>query len=166
MAHPADSMANPSDTIVECEGLEIIDVDRHRTIDAVGGLWNVNPGFSCDPVKAAIATPLNRPPIYSTLRGSTNDAAIELSFMPREFFAAVGLSRAFFTSGGSDPVETALRLARQYHTVRDEVGCVKYLSLEKGYNGDHKLGASLNGYANFRTQYEPPMGDRFHIPAP
>ncbi|EPX81815.1 hypothetical protein thalar_00373 [Litoreibacter arenae DSM 19593] len=33
-------------------------------------------------------------------------------------FAPDGMARAFFTSGGSDAVETALRLARQFHKVR------------------------------------------------
>ena len=166
MAHPGDSMANPPDIIVEGEGVEIVDIDGHRTIDAVGGLWNVNLGFSCAPVKAAIAAQLDRLPYYSTFRGTSNDAAIELSFMLQEFFAPDGLSRAFFTSGGSDSVEIALRLARQYHKVRGEAGRVKYLSLKKGYHGTHTLGASVNGNANFRTQYEPLMSGCFHIPAP
>ena len=166
MAHPGDSMANPPDIIVEGEGVEIVDVDGHRTIDAVGGLWNVNLGFSCAPVKAAIAAQLDRLPYYSTFRGTSNDTAIELSFMLQEFFAPDGLSRAFFTSGGSDSVEIALRLARQYHKVRGEAGRVKYLSLKKGYHGTHTLGASVNGNANFRTQYEPLMSGCFHIPAP
>ena len=166
MAHPADSIASPPDIITEGEGVEIVDIDGHRTVDAVGGLWNVNLGYSCAPVKKAIAAQLNRLPYYSTFRGTSNDAAIELSWMLREFFAPDGLSRAFFTSGGSDSVEIALRLARQYHKVRGEAGRVKFLSLKKGYHGTHTLGASVNGNANFRTQYEPLMAGCYHIPAP
>ncbi|WP_417208990.1 aspartate aminotransferase family protein [Antarctobacter sp.] len=166
MAHPADSLANPPDIIVGGDGVEITDVDGHRTVDAVGGLWNVNLGYSCAPVKAAIADQLERLPYYSIFRGTTNDAVIELSTMLRDFFAPDGLSRAFFTSGGSDSVEIALRLARQYHKVRGEAGRVKYLSLKKGYHGTHTLGASVNGNANFRTQYEPMMPGCYHIPAP
>lgn len=166
MAHPADSLANPPDIITEGEGVQIIDVDGHRTVDAVGGLWNVNLGYSCTPVKEAIAAQLNKLPYYSTFRGTTNDAAIELSYMLRDFFAPDGVSRAFFTSGGSDSVEIALRLARQYHKVRGQAGRVKFLSLKKGYHGTHTLGASVNGNANFRTQYEPLMAGCYHIPAP
>ncbi len=51
MAHPADSLANPPDIIVGGDGVEITDVDGHKTVDAVGGLWNVNLGYSCEPVK-------------------------------------------------------------------------------------------------------------------
>jgi len=166
MAHPADSLANPPDIIVEGDGVMITDVDGHRTVDAVGGLWNVNLGYSCDPVKAAIAAQLDKLPYYSIFRGTTNDAVIELSEMLKDFFAPDGLSRAFFTSGGSDSVEIALRLARQYHKIRGEAGRVKYLSLKKGYHGTHTLGASVNGNANFRTQYEPLMPGCYHIPAP
>ena len=166
MAHPADSLANPPDIIVKGEGVEIIDVDGHRTVDAVGGLWNVNLGYSCAPVKEAIAGQLDKLPYYSIFRGTSNDQVIELSWMLREFFAPDGLSRAFFTSGGSDSVEVALRLARQYHKIRGDTGRVKFLSLKKGYHGTHTLGASVNGNANFRTAYEPLMPGCYHIPAP
>ncbi len=76
------------------------------------------------------------------------------------------MARAFFTSGGSDSVETALRLARQYHKVNGEPSRTKFLSLKKGYHGTHFGGASVNGNANFRTQYEPLLAGCFHIPAP
>lgn len=166
MAHPADSLANPPEIITGGDGVEITDVDGNRMIDAVGGLWNVNLGYSCTPVKQAIARQLDALPYYSTFRGTSNDAVIELSFMLRDFFAPDGLSRAFFTSGGSDSVEVALRLARQYHKLRGEAGRIKFLSLKKGYHGTHTLGASVNGNANFRTQYEPLMPGCYHIPAP
>jgi len=166
MAHPADSLANPPDIIVSGDGVEITDVDGHRMVDGVGGLWNVNLGYSCEPVKRAIAEQLDRLPYYSIFRGTSNDAVIELGAMLAEFFEPDGLSRAFYTSGGSDSVEVALRLARQYHKVRGEAGRVKFLSLKKGYHGTHTLGASVNGNANFRTAYEPLMPGCFHIPAP
>ena len=166
MAHPADSLANPPKIITGGKGVRIVDVDGKETIDAVGGLWNVNLGYSCAPVKEAIAAQLEQLPYYSIFRGTSNDAAIELSWMLREFFAPDGLSRAFFTSGGSDGIEVALRLSRQYHKIRGDAGRTKFLSLKKGYHGTHFGGASVNGNANFRTQYEPLLPGCFHIPAP
>jgi adenosylmethionine-8-amino-7-oxononanoate aminotransferase len=166
MTHPADSLANPPKIITGGKGVRIVDVDGKETIDAVGGLWNVNLGYSCAPVKAAIAEQLERLPYYSTFRGTSNDAVIELSFMLREFFEPDGLSRAFFTSGGSDGIEVAMRLARQYHKIRGEAGRVKYLSVKKGYHGTHMGGASVNGNSNFRVQYEPLLPGCYHIPAP
>ena len=166
MAHPADSLANPPKIIVGAEGVTIVDVDGHRAIDAVGGLWNVNLGYSCDPIKRAIAEQLDALPYYSTFRGTSNDAVIALSVELASFFEPDGMTRAFFTSGGSDSIETALRLARQYHKVRGEPGRTKYLSLRKGYHGTHFGGASVNGNANFRTQYEPLLPGCFHVPSP
>jgi len=132
----------------------------------VGGLWNVNLGYSCEPVKQAIADQLNELPYYSIFRGTTNDKVIELSEILQDFFAPEGMVRSFFTSGGSDSIEIALRLGRQYHKLRGEPGRTKYLSLKKGYHGTHMGGASINGNANFRSQYEPLMAGCFHIPAP
>ena len=93
-------------------GIQILNVDGHSTIDAVGGLWCVNLGYSVDPIKEAIREQLDVMPYYNTFRGMTNDKAIELSYMLQEWFAPDGLTRSFFTSGGSDSVETTLRMAR------------------------------------------------------
>ena len=166
MAHPADSLNNPPTIVTEAEGTRISDVDGHQVVDAVGGLWNVNLGYSCEPVKAAIANQLDRLPYYSIFRGTSNDCVIELGDMLQDFFAPDGLTRAFYTSGGSDSVETALRLARQFHKIKGHEARTKYLSLKKGYHGTHFGGASVNGNANFRTAYEPLMPGCFHIPAP
>ncbi len=166
MTSPQDSLEQPPKIITGAEGVTITDIDGHRVIDGVGGLWNVNLGYSCQPVKDAIAAQLDSLPYYSTFRGTSNDAVIELSYELSEFFSPDGLSRAFFTSGGSDSVETALRLARQFHKLKGEPGRTKFLSLKKGYHGTHFGGASVNGNANFRTAYEPLLPGCFHIPAP
>ena len=166
MTSPQDSHQNAPKIITGAQGVKITDIDGHEVIDAVGGLWNVNLGYSCAPVKEAIARQLDQLPYYSTFRGTSNDAAIELAYELGQFFAPDGLSRAFFTSGGSDSVETALRLARQYHKLKGAPGRTKFLSLKKGYHGTHFGGASVNGNANFRTAYEPLMPGCFHIPAP
>ncbi len=166
MAHPAEMRANPPKLIVAAEGVMLTDVDGHRTLDAVGGLWNVNLGYSCDPVKKAIADQLDELPYYSAFRGTSTGPAVELSYELAEWFRPDGLVRAFFTSGGSDSVETALRLARQYHKIRGERDRTKFLSLKKGYHGTHFGGASVNGNANFRRNYEPLLPGCFQIPCP
>ena len=166
MGHPAEGVENPPPIVVGGSGVRIRELDGTEVIDAVAGLWNVNLGFSSEPVKAAIAAQLDELPYYSTFRGSTNDKIIELSYMLREFFREEGIERAFFTSGGSDSVDTALRLARQYHKIRREPGRTKFISLRLGYHGTHFGGASVNGNARFRQSYEPLLSGCFHIPAP
>lgn len=166
MGHQGQQQANPPAIITGASGVRITDIDGHEMVDAVGGLWNVNLGYSCDPIKEAISKQLIDLPYYSSFAGTSNDAAIELSWMLREFFEPEGMGRAFFTSGGSDSVETALRLARQYHKVKGEQTRTKFLSLKKGYHGTHFGGASVNGNNKFRTAYEPLLPGCRHLPAP
>ena len=131
MTHPGDSLANPARIFVKAEGVEITDNTGHSVLDAVGGLWNVNLGYSCEPVKKAINEQLQQMPFYSSFRGTTTAPVIELSAALKEWFAEDGMTRSFFTSGGSDSVETCLRLARQYHKIRGDKDRYKFISLKK-----------------------------------
>ena len=166
MGHPADSLSNPPKVIVSAENSSIKDLNGHETVDAVGGLWCVNLGYSNDVVKEAVSRQLNDLPYYSSFAGSTNPSAIEASYTVREMFKDDGMSRVFFTSGGSDSVETSLRLARQYHRLRGEPNRTKFISLKKGYHGTHFGGASVNGNNRFRIAYEPLLAGCFHLPSP
>ena len=166
MANAGDMRANPPQIINAAKDAEITDIDGHSVLDAVGGLWNVNLGYSCEPVKKAIRDQLDALPYYSTFRGTTNSPLIKLSWELAEFFKPEGMTRSFFTSGGSDSVESALRLARQYHKLRGQPERTKFFSLKKGYHGTHFGGASVNGNANFRRAYEPLLPGVFHLPAP
>ncbi len=166
MGHPGDMRAHAPTIITGAEGSSIIDIDGHKTVDGVGGLWCVNLGYSNDTVKEAIAKQLYDLPYYSAFAGTSNPTAIEASYVVREFFAEDGMARVFFTSGGSDSVETCLRLARQYHRLRGEPNRTKFLSLKKGYHGTHFGGASVNGNNRFRIAYEPLLPGCFHMPSP
>ncbi|SFK93824.1 aminotransferase class III-fold pyridoxal phosphate-dependent enzyme [Shimia haliotis] len=166
MGAPADAHGTPPKIIKGAQGVNITDIDGHSTVDAVGGLWCVNLGYSNDVVKDAIAKQLYDLPYYSAFAGTSNPPAIEASYAVREFFEADGMTRVFFTSGGSDSVETALRLARQYHRLRGEPTRTKFLSLKKGYHGTHFGGASVNGNNRFRINYEPMLPGCFHLPSP
>ncbi|MDR3468303.1 MAG: aminotransferase class III-fold pyridoxal phosphate-dependent enzyme [Xanthobacteraceae bacterium] len=166
MAHPAEMQANPPRIIVKGEGIHVTDIDGRKVLDGVGGLWNVTLGYSCDPIKQAIADQLAELPYYSGFRGVSTGPAIELAYELTEWFKPEGMARAFFTSGGSDSVETALRLARQYWKIKGQRDRTKFLALKKGYHGTHFGGASVNGNANFRRNYEPLLPGVYHIPSP
>lgn len=166
MAHPGEMRAQPPKIVHEAQGVEVIDIHGHRLLDAVGGLWNVNLGYSCEPVKQAMRDQLDRLPYYSAFRGSTTSPLIELSYELVEWFKPDGMARAFLTSGGSDSVETCLRLARQYHKLNGQPERTKYIALKKGYHGTHFGAASVNGNQNFRRPYEPLLPGCFHIAAP
>ncbi len=166
MAHPAEMRASPPKVIVKAEGVNITDLDGNTVFDSVGGLWNVNLGYSCDPVKKAISDQLNAMPYYSGFRGTSTAPSIELAYELTEFFKPEGMVRVIFGSGGSDGIETALKLARQYWKVRGHRDRTKFLSLKKSYHGTHFGGASVNGNSNFRRSYEPLLPGCFHIPCP
>ena len=155
MTHPADARANPAKIFVSAAGVEITDNQGHTVLDAVGGLWNVNLGYSCEPVKQAISEQLQQMPYYSSFTGTTTAPVVQLAEVLNDWFQPDGMVRSFFTSGGSDAVETCLRLARQYHKIRGDRDRYKFIGLKKGYHGTHFGGASVNGNAKFRRNYEP-----------
>ena len=166
MTHPAVTQAKKPTAFVSAEGITITD-DRGKTvIDAVGGLWNVNLGYSCQPVKDAITKQLNDMPYYSTFSGVTTDKALEAAEALVDWFAPEDIKRVFFTSGGSDSIESALRLSRQYHKIRGDKDRYKFISLKHGYHGTHFGGASVTGSTRFRRNYEPAMPGCFHITSP
>jgi len=166
MAHPSEMLENPPMIITKAENTEVQNVDGHTMLDAVGGLWNVNLGYSCEPIKKAINDQLNTMPYCNTFRGITNDKAIELSYKLKEWFYADGMEKVFFTQGGSDSIDTAMRLVRQFWKVKGMNDRVKFIALSKGYHGTHYGGASLCGDPRFRRNYEPGVPGIFHIPAP
>ena len=166
MAHPAEMRASPPKIITGGDGVHIVDVAGKRLLDAVGGLWNVNLGYSSEPVKAAIRDQLDILPYYSGFRGSSTGPSIELAYELTRFFETEGMVRVLFTSGGSDSVETALKLARQYWKVRGQHDRTKFISLLKGYHGTHFGGASVNGNINFRRNYEPLLPGCIHVQVP
>ncbi|MGH7074310.1 MAG: aminotransferase class III-fold pyridoxal phosphate-dependent enzyme, partial [Stellaceae bacterium] len=79
MAHPNEMEEDPPRIMTRGDGVHVVDLDGNRVLDAVGGLWNVNLGYSCQPIKDAIARQLAERPYCTTFRGSTHPGAIELS---------------------------------------------------------------------------------------
>ena len=71
MGHPGAVRANAPTIITKAAGSTITDIDGHDTIDAVGGLWCVNLGYSNDHVKEAIARQLYDLPYCSGFAQST-----------------------------------------------------------------------------------------------
>ena len=166
MAHPGEMLANPPIVLAKAEGTTLTDIDGHESIDMVGGLWCVNMGYSCEPVKRAITEQLQTLPFFNSFRGTSNNRAIELGERLREFFEPEGLTTAFFTNSGSESVDTALRLARQYQQVRGCTSKTKFISLSKSYHGTNYGGGSLGGMARFRQSYEPVLPGCHTIPSP
>jgi putrescine aminotransferase len=166
MAHPGTARDAPPDIIVRGDGSWIWDVDGNRLIDGVGGLWCANLGFGRKEIRDAIVAQLDELPFYNTFRGATHPRAIELSQRLTGLMAEDGVAAVHFSSGGSDAVEGALKLARQYWKLRGQGDRTKFISLRQGYHGVHFGGMSVNGNTGFRRAYEPLLPGCFHVDTP
>jgi adenosylmethionine-8-amino-7-oxononanoate aminotransferase len=166
MAHPKAMQASKPDIIARGEGVYIWDIDGHQMIDGVAGLWSSNLGHSCKPVRDAIVAQLDELPFFNTFRGTTHPRAIELSTDLVKLMQPDGVKAVLFSNGGSDAVEGALKIARQYWKLKGQGDRSKFISLRQGYHGVHFGGASVNGNSNFRRAYEPLLPGCFHIDTP
>ena len=166
MGHSGSARDTPPDIIARGDGSWVWDVAGHRMVDGVGGLWCANLGFGRREIRDAIVAQLDELPFYNTFRGATHPRAIELSQQLSKLMAEDGVGTFHFSSGGSDAVEGALKLARQYWKLRGQADRTKYISLRQGYHGTHFGGASVNGNTGFRRAYEPLLPGCFHIDTP
>jgi len=166
MAHPNALEKQPPKIIHKGEGVYITDIDGHRMVDASAGLWNVNVGHGRPEVKEAIVNQLDELAYYSAFNGTTHPRAIELSHKLIGMMEPEGMKRVFFSLGGSDAMETAMRLARQYWKVEGKADRYKFISLKLGYHGTHFGAASVNGNTAFRRNYEPLLPGCYHVDTP
>jgi putrescine---pyruvate transaminase len=166
MAHPGSVRDAPPDIVVRGEGSWIWDVDGNRLIDGVGGLWCANLGFGRKEIRDAIVAQLDELPFFNTFRGATHPRAIELSQRLVALMQPDGVEAVHFSSGGSDAVEGALKLARQHWKLKGQHDRIKFISLRQGYHGTHFGGASINGNTPFRRAYEPLLPGCFHVDTP
>jgi len=166
MAHPAAMRKTRPDIIARGEGCWVWDIDGHKLLDGVAGLWSSNLGHSCRPVRDAIVAQLDELPFFNTFRGTTHPRAIELSAALVALMREDGVAAVMFGNGGSDAVEAALKIARQYHKLRGQPERSKFIALKQGYHGVHFGGMSVNGNPQFRRPYEPLLPGVFHIDTP
>ncbi|MGD8220769.1 aminotransferase class III-fold pyridoxal phosphate-dependent enzyme [Pseudomonas thivervalensis] len=157
--HPMSSSApaNRSKTLIIArgDGNYITDIEGHRMLDGVGGLWNVNVGHNRPSVKAAIAAQLDELAYYQTFDGIAHPRVFDLAERMTSMFAQEDMARVLFSSGGSDAVETALKMARQYWIASGEPGRTRFLSLRNGYHGVHMGGTSVGGSGVYHYNHGP-----------
>ena len=166
MAHPKAMRETRPDIIARGEGCWVWDVDGHKMLDGVAGLWSSNLGHSCKPVRDAIVAQLDELPFFNTFAGTSHPRAIELSAALVALMRPDGVAAVMFGNGGSDAVEGALKIARQYHKLRGDKDRTKFIALKQGYHGVHFGGASVNGNPRFRRAYEPLLPGCLHIDSP
>jgi putrescine---pyruvate transaminase len=166
MVDPKVPQKDPPLILARGEGVYVFDIDGKRYLDTVASLWNVNVGHNRPEIIAAITAQLGKLAYYSTFQNTSNSPAIELSSRLMTMFAPEKMTKVLFSSGGSDAIETAMKLARQYWKLEGKAERVKFISLKLGYHGVHFGGASINGNPRFRTAYEPLMPGCFQVETP
>lgn len=141
--------------IARGDGNYVFDVEGNQLLDGVGGLWNVNVGHNRPEVKAAIAEQLDEIAYYQTFDGVAHPRVYDLADRLCTMFEQEDMQRVLFSSGGSDAVETALKLARQYWIATGEPSRTKFLSLRNAYHGVHMGGTSVGGNGVYHYNHGP-----------
>lgn len=138
--------------ITRGEGAYVWDDAGNRYLDATAGLWFTNIGHGRTEVADAVADQIRRVAAYSTFGDYTVDVTVRLAERLAGI-APVPDSKIFFTSGGSDSVDTAAKLARRYfHEVgRPDKRIV--IGRQKAYHGMHYAGTALAGIPGNREGY-------------
>lgn len=166
MIDPKAVVAHPPLIIDRADGVHVFDLDGRRYLDTVASLWNVNVGHNRPEIKQAITSQLDKLAYWSTFQNTSNPPAIELSARLMAMFAPERMSKVIYSSGGSDAIETALKVARQYWQLEGRAQRTKFISLKWGYHGVHFGGASINGNPLFRQAYEPLLPGCFQVESP
>ncbi|HLX18721.1 MAG TPA: aspartate aminotransferase family protein [Gaiellaceae bacterium] len=147
--------------IVRGEGCYLYDSEGNRYLDALAGLFAVQVGYSYGEEMGQAALEQMRELPFYTNWSYAHPRAIELAHEIAQLTPG-DLNRVFFVSGGSEAVESAWKLARQYHLARGERRW-KAVSRRLAYHGTTMGALSINGIAALRAPFEPLVPDAIHV---
>jgi adenosylmethionine-8-amino-7-oxononanoate aminotransferase len=147
--------------IVRGEGCYVEDMHGKRYLDALAGLFTVQIGYSFGEEMGEAAAAQMRELPYFPNWTYAHPRAIELAAEVASL-APGDLNRVFFVSGGSEAVEAAWKLARQYHRVRGEKRW-KAIARNVAYHGTTMGALSINGIAELREPFEPLVPEVIHV---
>ncbi|MEX0663964.1 MAG: aspartate aminotransferase family protein [Acidimicrobiia bacterium] len=147
--------------IVQGEGCYVTDAHGKRYLDALSGLFTVQVGHG-RPELAAAAARQAETLEYFPIWTYAHPPAIELATRLAEL-APGNLNRVFFTSGGSEAVESAWKLARQYFRVRGQEGRYKVIARDVAYHGTTLGALAITGVQALRAPFEPLPAGAIHV---
>jgi adenosylmethionine-8-amino-7-oxononanoate aminotransferase len=146
------------------EGCWIVAADGRRFLDASGQAAVVNIGHGVPEIGRAMAEQSSQIAFAHTSQFHTAPAeklAGRLLAMAPPNFRNGG--RVYFTSGGSEATETAIKLARQFHLERGQQERFRVLSRRQSYHGSTLGAMSVSGNVARRAPYEPLLAEWGHI---
>jgi adenosylmethionine-8-amino-7-oxononanoate aminotransferase len=148
--------------IVRGEGCYVYDEHGKRYLDGLAALFCVNAGHGRAELGEAAERQARELGFYVNW-SYAHPPAIELA--ARIAALAPGdLNRVFFTSGGSEAVESAWKLARNYHYLNGEGKRTKIIARELAYHGTSLGALAATGLTGLRTQFEPLVPGGCHVP--
>ena len=163
MSHVFSRATRDLPTAVSAEGAWITDADGTRYLDGSGGAIVVNVGHGVASVIAAIGEQLERTqyvhPTAFTTRAVEAYAEEVAAILPMDD------ARIFPVSGGSEAVETALKMARAYHLAKGQGGRSIVIARRSSYHGNTLGALDASGKAPLRKPYTPWLGRCLHVSA-
>jgi putrescine---pyruvate transaminase len=154
--HPYADMGSVrrSELVIErADDVWVWDTDGNRYLDATGGLWYANVGHGRPEIRDAVAAQMDQLGAYYTFFDLANRPALELTEALAE--RAPMPSKVFLTTGGSDGIETAAKLARRYWWECGEPERTVLISRTSAYHGTHGFGTALGGLPSNRVGFGP-----------
>jgi adenosylmethionine-8-amino-7-oxononanoate aminotransferase len=152
----------PVPVLVRGEGCHVWDEHGNRYFDGLSALFCVNIGHGRADIAQAGADQAKELGFFTNW-SYAHPPAIELAAKVASL-APGELNRVFFTSGGSEAVETAVKLSRQYHKLTGNPNKTKVISRETAYHGTSLGALSVTGITNLRTPFEPLAPGGCHVP--
>ncbi len=154
--HPFSNMSlvekNGEFTLVRGEGCYVFDADGVRYLDATAGLWYANVGHGREELANIAARQMAALASYNIFSDYSNPPAEALAEKLAGIAPMAGC-RVFLTSGGSDSVDTAAKLARRYWVEMGQPSRTHLLGRQKAYHGMHYAGTALSGLPTNRDGY-------------
>jgi putrescine---pyruvate transaminase len=126
------------------EGAYLWDEGGRRYLDAPAGLWYCNVGHGRTEIADAVARQMRTLETYHTFQQFATRPALDLAARVAEL-APIPRAKVFLTSGGSDAIDTAGKLARRYWSALGRPDKRTIVTRERGYHGLHALGTSIIG---------------------
>jgi len=153
-------------TVLESgEGAYLRDIEGRVLLDGFAGLWCVNVGYGHNSIVRAAADQMSKLPYATGYFHFSSEPTIRLAQKVAEL-APGDLDHVFFTLGGSDAVDSAMRFIRYYYNITGRPHKKHVIALDKGYHGSTSTGAGITGLAAFHKHFDVPSGVQHHIPTP
>jgi adenosylmethionine-8-amino-7-oxononanoate aminotransferase len=157
---------SPQLVIERAEGCHIWDREGNRYLDALSALYCVNIGYGPWPeIAEAADKQIRKLPFFTNWVGFATPPSLELADK-LSGLVPIDVGRIFFVGGGSEAIETALKIARQYHRLRGEPARHKFITRRSAYHGTTMGALSVNGSPALRSQFEPLLPGCLRAPMP